>query len=125
MKIHRNLDIRQPTAWFMLHRLREAIRSLAKPEAMEGPVEVDEMYVRGKGKNKHADKKDNIKKVAVVGARDIKTCQVTAKPVPETTAARLCDFIEKYVKPNAMKYTDENRLYASIEHHETVNHGNG
>ena len=24
-----------------------------------------------------------------------------------------------------MKYTDENRAYASLEHHETVNHSNG
>ena len=125
MKIHRNLGIRQPTAWFMLHRLREAISSLARPDLMEGPAEVDEMYVGGKEKNKHADKKGNIKKVAVVGARDRKTGQVTAKPVPETTAARLCDFIEKHVEPNAMKYTDESRVYASLEHHETVNHGNG
>ena len=38
MKLHRDLGICQPTAWFMLHRLREAISSLARPEAMEGPV---------------------------------------------------------------------------------------
>ena len=50
MKLHRNLDIRQPTAWFMLHCLREAISSLARPEAMEGPVEVDEMYMGGREK---------------------------------------------------------------------------
>ena len=75
MKIHRNLGIRQPTAWFMLHRLREAISSLARPDLMEGPAEVDEMYVGGKEKNKHADKKGNIKKVAVVGARNRKTGQ--------------------------------------------------
>ena len=47
------------------------------------------MYVGGKEKNKHAGKKGNIKKVAVVGIRDRKTGQVTAKSVPETTAARL------------------------------------
>ena len=62
MNLHRNLGIRQPIAWFMLRRLREAINSLARPEAMEGPVEVDEMNVGGKEKNKHADKKGNIKK---------------------------------------------------------------
>ena len=109
----------------MLHRLREAISSLARPELMEGPVEVDEMYVGGKEKSKHADKKGKNKKVAVVGVRDRKTGQVTAKPVPETTAARLCNFIEKHVKPSAMKYTDESRAYAGLEHHETVNHGDG
>ena len=61
----------------------------------------------------------------VVGVRDRKTGQVTAKPVPETTAARLCNFIDKHVKASAMKYTDENKAYGSLEHHETVNHSNG
>ena len=38
MNLNRNLGIRQPAAWFMLHCLRDALGSLARPEAMEGPV---------------------------------------------------------------------------------------
>jgi len=40
MKLHRDLGIRQSSAWFMLHRIREAFADMA--EEFSGPVEVDE-----------------------------------------------------------------------------------
>lgn len=73
----------------MLHRIREAMRTMAADDAMSGPVEVDEVYVGGREKNKHADKKGRDKKVAVAGIRDRKTGRVATAPVPETTAARM------------------------------------
>ncbi|MCY4098042.1 MAG: IS1595 family transposase, partial [Rhodospirillales bacterium] len=53
MKLHRDLDVSYPTAWFMLHRIREAFSDDAA-EPMHGPVEVDETYVGGKFKAMHA-----------------------------------------------------------------------
>ena len=41
LKLHRDVGISQPTAWFMLQRIREAFRLDVLPE-FEGPVEVDE-----------------------------------------------------------------------------------
>ena len=52
----RDLKVTQKTAWFMLHRLREAWNKEAD-RLMTGPVEVDETYVGGREKNKHAKKK--------------------------------------------------------------------
>lgn len=49
MKLHRELGVRQATAWFMLHRIREAFADVRM--ALNGPVEVDETYVGGLRKN--------------------------------------------------------------------------
>ena len=118
MKIHRDLDITQPTAWFLMQRIREAMTSLARQDEMNGPVEIDEAYIGGLEKNKHADKKCKTGKVAVVGIRDRHTGQVTASPVPETTAARLCNFVERHVHPDAVKYADENKAYNNLDNHD-------
>ena len=40
MKLHRDIGVTQKTAWFMLHRIREAWGDLK--ETMDGPVEADE-----------------------------------------------------------------------------------
>ena len=47
MKLHRDLKVTQKTAWFMLHRIREAW-SAPLPGGFDGPVEADETFVGGK-----------------------------------------------------------------------------
>ena len=97
MKLHRDLKVTQKTAWFMLHRLREAWGESGL-EQFIGPVEVDETYIGGKEANKHASKKlhagrGTVGKVAVAGAKDRKTNQVSAAVVKGTDKATLQGFV--------------------------------
>ena len=55
MKLHRDLGVTQKTAWFMLHRIRDAYDY--EPSLMDGPIEADETHIGGKEKNKHSSKK--------------------------------------------------------------------
>ena len=125
MQLHRDLGIRQSSAWFLLHRLRESWRILTGPDPLAGPVEVDEVYLGGREKNRHAGKRHKKKKTAVVGIRDRDTGAVRAVPVPETTAARLTNLVESHTAKGARVFSDENRAYCSLDNHETVNHKEG
>jgi hypothetical protein len=54
-QLHRMLDITYKSAWFMAHRIREAMRERADSGPLGGPnsvVEVDETFIGGKAKNR-------------------------------------------------------------------------
>ncbi len=59
MKLHRDLQVTQKTAWFMLHRIRKAWEQ-GVHDLLLGPVEVDETYIGGSDRTRHEkDKKGN------------------------------------------------------------------
>ncbi len=56
MKLHRDIKVTQKTAWYMLRRLRDSWSDAGLDQFL-GPDEVDETYIGGKERNKHAHKK--------------------------------------------------------------------
>ena len=128
MKLHRELDITQKSAYFLAQRLREAWSDIGGD--MAGPVEVDETYVGGKAKNMHAKDRERritgrggVDKTAVAGAKDRATGQVTARVIERTDAATLHGFVASTAAQGATVYTDDHKGYLGIPHpHETVRH---
>jgi transposase-like protein len=77
-EISRSIGVTQKSAWFMLHRIREAMKnkSIRKLGSTGGPVEVDETFIGGKPQKMHKDRRAKLKtalngtgdhKVAVIG----------------------------------------------------------
>ncbi len=133
MKLHRDIGVSQPTAWFMLHRIRQAWA----PEncgPFDGPVEVDETYFGGKRKNMSKEKRREkfdtgrgpVGKTAVVGMKDRASNKVTARVVEDTDAITLQGFVTDNAATDAKVYTDDHGAYKGMPFdHETVKHSVG
>ena len=128
-KLARDIGVSQPTAWFMLGRIRKAFDEDGGAP-FGGPVEIDETYIGGKNRNRHQSKKlkgrGTVGKTAVVGAKDRETKQVKAKVVKNVDVVTLHGFVHDTVARGAQLYTDDLAAYKGIRmNHESVSHSTG
>lgn len=132
-ELARALGIGQKAAWFLLHRLRFALknRSLSKIGNSGGPVEVDECYIGGSPKFMHRDRRLAVKdgagkKTAVVGMIDRDSRQVRAQVVPNVKRETLQNAILDQIEKGSAVFTDASVAYDNLPAqdyiHATVNH---
>jgi transposase-like protein len=133
-EIARSIGVTQKSAWFMLHRLREAMKGgwMVKMGG-NGPIEVDETHVGPKPQKMHrsrrlkvhgASRKDTT--AVVMGMLDRESRQVRAKVIPNVKRETLQNEILNQIEGGSTVYTDGlpayDHLAARDYVHATVNH---
>jgi transposase-like protein len=139
-ELSRDIGVTQKSAWFMLHRIREAMRDERTHKfGFGGPVESDETYVGPNPKKMNREQRKNysikrnhratdggyLGKTAVHGILDRELRQVRAHVIPAATRKALQETIIDNVTPFAKVYTDEWLGYQGLEKkyvHKVINH---
>ncbi|MDQ3080906.1 MAG: IS1595 family transposase [Gemmatimonadota bacterium] len=132
-QIARDLGMRRPTVWSMMHRIRVAMaEDQEQAPLLFGIVEADEVYIGGKPRksnrrddNKPSKRGRGTSKAPVLGAIE-RGGRVVARAVANTSGTTIANFIRTTVdRAGTLLLTDEYRSYAKIGHTmnwATVNH---
>ena len=136
-ELARALGVTQKTAWFMLHRIRLAMKD-GDFNLFDGEVEADETYIGGKAVNMHREKRERViggrrgvaSKTAVMGLlerpRGAEHSLVRTTVLDPASKARVRSEIHKNVAPGAALYSDAHPYYHKLGDegymHEVVDH---
>lgn len=128
-QLHRTLEITYKSAWFLLHRIREAMRDgdLAPFGGNGGVVEVDETFI---GKLKGVPKKRAFHhKMKVLALVDRDTGKARTMVIDDVKAETLMPLVIANVHREARIMTDEHSGYRDVKRffadHGTTSHGRG
>ena len=131
-QLHRTLGVTLKTAWFMSHRIREAMRSgdLAPFGSDGGIVEVDETFIGKDPKwSRYHKGRGYMHKMKVVALVDRTTGQSRAQVVDHLSKKDVLPILKQNIAREARVMTDESPLYRMLSEmfseHLTVNHGDG
>lgn len=133
-QMHRTLGVTYKTAWFMEHRLREAMKQISGGFSGGGTVEADETYVGGKEKNRHRSKRDK-SHIGGIGKQCVFSLverggNVRSFHLPSVSASNLRPVLQSQLNTAKTRLmTDGEGQYRILApmfaSHESVNHGIG
>ena len=130
-QLARDIKVTQKTAWFVLQKVR-GLFGITDDAALDGEVEMDEMYLGGRETNKHESKRtegtqgrSTKTKTPIFGMQQ-RNGNVVAMKVSDTKGATLMPIVSQFVESGATTYTDEANIYSQLANngyiHEFVNH---
>lgn len=126
-EIHRSIGVTYKTAWFMMHRLREAMDEMESSTPMGGKghsVQADETYWGNSSKRAKHYRKGHSHKSGVVALVNPKTGEARAFAVKKATSKVITEILRKNVHRASTLVTDESPLYrkAGYKKHQKVFH---
>jgi len=129
-EISRDCGVTQRTAWFMLHRVRDAMQERFSGK-LSGEVEVDETFIGGKARNMHVGKR--MRRITGTGGKD-KTAvigiverggKVRTAVVPNRKKSALQTEVRKHVEAGSALYSDALQSYNGLAGeyaHQVIDH---
>ncbi len=134
LQLANDLNITQKSSWFILHRLRHAMKESDFLSDENSTIEVDETFVGGKNKNRHPHKKVKNSqgrsfkdKTPVLGLINREQKTVKCFVISDTTAQTIQPIIFKNITLGANLMSDEWTAYNGLNkhfNHKIVNHSN-
>lgn len=137
-EVHRAIGVSQKSAWFMLQRIRLAMRpeTLKRIGGGRSTCEADETVIGGKLKNMHNRRKRQMglgavgdgyqkNKTIVMGVLDRDARQVRATVIPFARRPEMEAMLTTHVEPGTMMYTDAHVGYDNLKDffpHDVINH---
>jgi transposase-like protein len=135
-EVGKAIGVTQKSAWFMMHRIRLAMQTIAfrKLGGRKREVEADETFIGGSGRNMHKDKHD--RRITATGSKD-KTAvfgilerggEVRAMVISNRRKPLLQAEITKHVEKESFLATDALMSYHGLNAyytHEAIDHAYG
>ncbi len=123
LELSRKLGITYKSAWFMAHRIREAMKRPPLLGKLQGTIEVDETYVGGRAKGKRGRGAANKTPVVSLVERD---GEVRSQVMEQVTSANIGKVMQEHIEPTATVMTDQFQAYKTpgkqFASHEVVDH---
>ncbi|HAL44579.1 MAG TPA: IS1595 family transposase [Phycisphaerales bacterium] len=134
-ELARSIGVRQPTAWFMLHRIRTAMEC-GTPDKFDGTAEMDTTYIGGTAKNMHTSRREKlIQGRGAVGKTPVhgilqrgtenRASQINAAVIGTNGIGDTITHVKQIVKRGSQVCTDEARAYDNLSPdyvHQAVDH---